>query len=520
MRRRTAVVAGAGLAVILGGGALLAAIPAAQPDGARAATAPPTTSAVERRTLHATTQVEGTLGYDGDVAVANALATAGADSAAAADQGYAAAQAQHDQAVAALAALRHPSAADLGPLKTQVAQASASVTQAAGALRVDLAGVRAADRSLAACKAASSADPPCDVVAARLGVKRAQATVDADRAQLTAAEAGRSAAAAALHARQHPTAAQIRQAEHAVAAARSALAAARVTRDRPAGVLTGIADVGSIVEPGGALYTVDGSYPVVLLQGDLPAYRDLGPGVTDGVDVRQLEANLVALGFADATLIPDEHWDGATTAAVEAWQASLGLPGTGRVPLGSVVFEPTALRITAHSATPGQPLQAGTPVLDATSPQRVVTVPLDPSLQTQVAIGDGVSVVLPDGSTTPGTVSDVGTVATVPGGSGDPSGNGSQTPTIDVTVTLADPSAAGTLDQAPVTLDITTATAEDVLAVPVNALLELLEGGYAVQVEDAGQLRYVPVSLGLFADGWVEVNGPGLDAGQRVVVAQ
>jgi peptidoglycan hydrolase-like protein with peptidoglycan-binding domain len=520
VRRRTAVVAGAGLAVILGGGALLAAIPAAQPGGARAATAPPTTAAIARRTRHATTQVEGTLGYDGDVAVANALATAGADGAAAADQGYAGAQAQHDQAVAALAALRHPSAADLGPLKTQVAQASASVTQAAGALRVDLAGARAAKRSLAACKAASSADPPCDVVAARLGVKRAQATGDADRAQLAAAEAGRSSASASLHARQHPTAAQVRQARHAVAAARSALEAARVARDRPSGVLTAIADVGSIVEPGDALYTVDGSYPVILLQGDVPAWRDLGPGVTDGVDVRQLETNLVALGFADATLEPDEHWDGATTAAVEAWQASLGLPGTGRVPLGSVVFAPSALRITGHTATPGTALQPGTPVLAATSPDRVVTVALDPSLQTKVSMGDQVSVVLPDGSTTPGTVSDVGTVATAPSGNGDPSGNGSQTPTIDVTVTLADPSAAGTLDQAPVTLDITTATAEDVLAVPVNALLELLEGGYAVQVEDAGQLRYVPVTLGLFADGWVEVSGPGLDAGQHVVVAQ
>jgi len=109
----------------------------------------------------------------------------------------------------------------------------------------------------------------------------------------------------------------------------------------------------------------------------------------------------------------------------------------------------------------------------------------------------------------------------VPTGSGDnPAGNGSQTPTIEVTVTLADAAAAGTLDQAPVTLNITTATAEDVLAVPVNALLELLEGGYAIQVEDAGQLRYVPVTLGLFADGWVEVSGSGLDAGQRVVVAK
>ena len=58
------------------------------------------------------------------------------------------------------------------------------------------------------------------------------------------------------------------------------------------------------------------------------------------------------------------------------------------------------------------------------------------------------------------------------------------------------------------------------LAVPVSALVALLEGGYAVQVDDAGQLRYVGVQLGLFANGLVEVSGTGLAEGQKVVVAQ
>ena len=80
---------------------------------------------------------------------------------------------------------------------------------------------------------------------------------------------------------------------------------------------------------------------------------------------------------------------------------------------------------------------------------------------------------LPDGTTTPGVVSSVGTVATTTAGQG---GSGSTT-TIPVQVTLTDPGAAGTLDQAPVTVNITTATAKDVLAVPVTALLARARAG-------------------------------------------
>lgn len=64
-------------------------------------------------------------------------------------------------------------------------------------------------------------------------------------------------------------------------------------------------------------------------------------------------------------------------------------------------------------------------------------------------------------------------------------------------------------------------TVTDVLAVPVNALLALAGGGYAVEVVDkGGKHRLVPVTTGLFDDdgGLVEVSGRGLSAGQNVVV--
>ena len=90
-------------------------------------------------------------------------------------------------------------------------------------------------------------------------------------------------------------------------------------------------------------------------------------------------------------------------------------------------------------------------------------------------------------------------------------------------VTVSDPAATGTWDQAPVQVGITTASVRGALVVPVTALLAQSGGGYAVEVVGAGARatnHLVPVSLGLFddADGLVQVTGSGLAAGQKVVV--
>jgi hypothetical protein len=148
----------------------------------------------------------------------------------------------------------------------------------------------------------------------------------------------------------------------------------------------------------------------------------------------------------------------------------------------------------------------------------VVSVDLDVAQQSQVKRGDPVTVTLPDQSTTPGVVTKVGSVATTPTDGGDGS---SDTPTIEVTVRLRHPADAGSLDQAPVLVSIVTASARHALVVPVNALLSLAGGGYAVEVAGAGGSRHlVAVTLGLFddADGLVQVTGTSLSAGQRVVV--
>jgi hypothetical protein len=152
-----------------------------------------------------------------------------------------------------------------------------------------------------------------------------------------------------------------------------------------------------------------------------------------------------------------------------------------------------------------------------------VTIALDAAQQSDIKVGDPVTITLPDNSTTPGRVSFVGTVATVPSSDngGSDNGNGSTTPTIEVDVTPSDPAATGHLDQAPVNVSITTGSVENALVVPVNALLALGSGGYAVEKAGAGGVhQLVAVQLGLFddADGMVQVSGDGLAAGQRVVV--
>jgi multidrug efflux pump subunit AcrA (membrane-fusion protein) len=77
------------------------------------------------------------------------------------------------------------------------------------------------------------------------------------------------------------------------------------------------------------------------------------------------------------------------------------------------------------------------------------------------------------------------------------------------------------MEQAPVTVYITTATARGVLAVPVTALLARSPSGYVVEIAGPGSTRrYVPVRPGIFDDnsGLVQVTG-ALTLGQRVVVA-
>jgi hypothetical protein len=265
-----------------------------------------------------------------------------------------------------------------------------------------------------------------------------------------------------------------------------------------------------------------------LFYGPTPEWRALSAGVTPGRDVAQLDRNLIALGYG-AGLVVSDYFTGATAYAVELWQAARGLPVTGTVPLGQVAYAPGPLRITGVTPVPGSPPQPGTAVLTATSPVPVVIAAVPVGQEYLVKTGDAVTVTLPDGvSTTPGVVTSVASVASAgSGNAGSPPdgstatqgpGGGSGPDTVQMTVRLTQPAAAGHLDQAPVSVNIVSAQARDVLAVPVSALVALAGGGYAVDVVQGGAAHLVAVQTGLFAQTLVQVSGPGLTAGLRVQV--
>jgi peptidoglycan hydrolase-like protein with peptidoglycan-binding domain len=300
------------------------------------------------------------------------------------------------------------------------------------------------------------------------------------------------------------------------------------------GTYTELPATGQVVAQGRVLYRVN-DRPVVLLRGATPAYRTLSIGAT-GPDVAELNADLVALGDASRRRLDPRSaaFGPATAAAVKKLQAARGMGGAGTLALGQVVFEPAAVRVTALLAQPGSTARPGEPVLQATSPDRQVQLALDASQQTDVAVGNRVSITLPDNHTTAGIVTSVAKVATCAPSAGDgPSaasggaqtdacssgGSGSGTPTINVDIAFTHPAASGRWDRAPVQVGITTATVKHALVVPVTALVARSGGGCAVEVAEATN-RLVRVSLGLFddADGLVQVSGPELAAGQRVVV--
>jgi hypothetical protein len=282
------------------------------------------------------------------------------------------------------------------------------------------------------------------------------------------------------------------------------------------GTLTWLPPAGQVIRQGQVLYKTGNGSPVVLLYGSVPAWRALDEGIT-GQDVTQLNHDLVDLGYAGRADIVALGWDyysWDTTYAVQRLEEHLGVSSPpGSLSLGQVVFKPQALRVSQVTGGLGGPVSG--PVLAATSDRHVVTIPLSTS-QESVKAGDTVSITLPDGTTTPGVISSVGTVATTTSGQG-----GSPTTTIPVQVTLTDPGAAGTLDQAPVTVNITTESSPGpVLAVPVTALVAQSPGGYVVEVVGPGNTRrWVPVTPGIYdgANGLVQVTG-ALTPGQRVVV--
>jgi hypothetical protein len=493
--------------VLIGGTVLVVAVVAvaiglADPFGGSAASGssgvdngfPTTTTRVSRQSLTEQTQVSATLGYADPSTIVLPGGTAPTN--------VQQAQQSVDTAQAQLATARSALVGD----ESTLAQARSALASLRAKEAVDCAGANAAQGASSGPAGNGGNDG---------GSGSGSAPCASDAQALTTDEQ----AAAQAETKVAGDEAQVSSGAKSVSSARTGLASALSSASMygQTSTYTSLPAPGQIVKRGQALYAISGQ-PVVLLYGATASWRAFAPGMSPGRDVAELNANLRVLGYGRG--LGGNSFTGATEAAVKAFQSAHGLPVTGQLLLGSVVFEPAAVRVTSVTPTLGSTVQPG-PVLGITSTRRVVTIDLDASQQTSVKLGDPVTITLPDNSTTPGRVSFVGTVATTPSSSDQSGGGGSSSPTIEVDVTPTQPGATGQLDQAPVDVSITTGSVDNALVVPVNALLALSSGGYALEVVGAdGSHRLVAVSTGLFddADGLVQVEGSGVAAGQRVVV--
>jgi len=323
------------------------------------------------------------------------------------------------------------------------------------------------------------------------------------------------------------------------------------------GTITWLPAAGRVIKPGRALFDIDNE-PVLLMNGTTPAYRNLTSSDTAGPDILELNRNLVALGYDPYTIEIDDEWQSATTDGVEALQKAQGWYESGTLTLGQIDFLPGTQLVATVVGTLGSAVTGGTSATAATtapasshghgnagagassgaggsateilttnSTQLVVTVDLNASLQSEAALGERVAVEMPDGSTVGGKVTAVSAVAQS-SGSGDDGDNGSgsggngdsgASATVPVTITLDKRAKGAGLDQASVSVSFTQAKANNVLSVPVTALIATAGQKFAVQ-EAVAPYKLIPVTSGLFAAGDVQISGPGIYQGLKVTDSQ
>jgi hypothetical protein len=533
--RRRAVVIGA---IVLVGGAAGGGVAVASGGGGGPASSSGggsvTTAAVVRTTLVNTVQVGGSIGYNGSYTIAE-------------PSGVSAAQVvQGQQAVAedeqALSADEQAESDTETADHQTVAADQANVSTDRSVLTTD----QAAEAKACAGSGASSAACSTDTQ-----------KVSEDQAALTQAQQELAAAESTAKTDDDQAQAKVGADQVRLQGDQAALASEQATAVNPGTTYTWLPQVGQVIRQDRRVYAVSG-VPVPLLYGSVPAYRAFYVGMPGGADVGELTRDLIALGYGGG-LAQSDHYSAATAAAVQRWQRALGLPVTGEILLGEVVFEPGPIRVTSVTPSAGASVGGGSgagaggsgggggggTVLTATGTTPVVTVDLGVSQEYLVKPGDAVSVVLPDGTTTVGGhVETVGNVATCPGGSGTGTatgggsgggGSAGQSPcsstgsngsagsnssaTVTVTITLDGAPPGASLDQAPVNVNITTQTVANVLAVPVNALLALQGGGFGVDVvTGSGAVRLTGVTTGLYSNTMVQVSGPGIRVGSRVEV--
>jgi peptidoglycan hydrolase-like protein with peptidoglycan-binding domain len=286
---------------------------------------------------------------------------------------------------------------------------------------------------------------------------------------------------------------------------------------RSTGVLTALPTAGTVITSGGTLYRVNDE-PVVLLRGSLPAWRTFEIGMAPGEDVRQLEQALTDLGVFRGKV--DGVFTKPTADAISTWQKTFGIERTGKLERTAIVFSGHDLRVAEPTAALGAEVGAGTALYRVSATDKVVDLDLRLAEQQLAAVGAEVRIALPDGTATTGSIATVGDPVEREGGDDTSTGSTGRF-VVPVTVTLADQAAVAAFPRASVTVQFSSTVADDVLTVPVEALVAVDATSFAVETpsdQPGGAARRIPVTVGAFASGRVQINGDGIRDGLPVAV--
>lgn len=282
---------------------------------------------------------------------------------------------------------------------------------------------------------------------------------------------------------------------------------APVGANRAVGVVTGVnVSPGTEVTRGSVLYTVD-LRPVVVAQGMVPAFRDLGSGVT-GDDMRQLQQTLADLGFYRGQVSGEAG--ALTTAAIKAWQKSLGMEQTGVVAVGDVIFVPSLparIVLDDHVVFRGASLVGGEVVLSALPASPEFSIPVTDTQAGMIPTGTRVDITSPGGGIWTGFAgaqskdSATGTVTVALSGKSGAAICADQCAEVSVT------------GQATLSSKIITVETVSGLVVPSSALVSGADGKIAV-IDEAGQRIVVTVVSAARGMSVIE----GVKAGAKVRV--
>ena len=292
--------------------------------------------------------------------------------------------------------------------------------------------------------------------------------------------------------------------------------AGRPEADDGAGVIESIAEVGTPIEHGSVLFTVDGSDVVAVVDVSPETEAVLAAMADD--DLEELEAVLVFIGYdSSGSVVVDGEIDDATVAAIEAWQTAVGLPTTESLdPDDYVVIDAiagAAYSVGEQYVEVGDELDDSEVVLGLTTPTLTVSADISVGEIDEFAVGDVVTIEQLDESTFEARVVSIADIAT-PG-----SADGGPTIAVEFeVVTEPDEFVSGSV------LIVTESSRIDgATVVPTRALVALREGGYAVERQlGDGRTELIGVEIGTFDDGLVEVVSSTADLaeGDQLVVPE